>query len=59
MTNTYLPLREQCCDNCRYHLGGACHRHPPSPLLARELLGWPEVDMADWCGEWAGYEEHQ
>ena len=56
----YPPMNEQRCSSCRYYRPDVdfaperwyCHRHPPQ--LGPRGGQWPEVDAADWCGEWCG-----
>lgn len=54
-------MKEQTCGNCyfvrrkvwvdsgeKYY----CHRHPPEREFAHATCPWPQVDPADWCGEY-------
>jgi hypothetical protein len=67
MKSPFPPLSQQYCGACRYRVEGQCRRHSPPPLLVREaevteslsgsaplrfLAVWPDVDVADWCGDW-------
>ena len=47
------------CEFCEYFVesspgGGECHRHPPSHEyddVGDLYVNYPEVRLADWCGE--------
>jgi hypothetical protein len=46
------------CEGCRFYVGGGCHRRPPLPLAhvgdvpaSSMKIAWPQMDPADWCGE--------
>jgi hypothetical protein len=59
MTNHgYPPKGQQFCANCFYGADGPprCLRYAPRPSANTNLWGWPEINGADWCGEWAPQE---
>ena len=40
------------CDNCRFHVNAACHRHAPV-IVDGGLIGqWPITFDNEWCGDW-------
>jgi len=50
-----MPLEEQQCKNCRYHLQSSneCRRNAPQPSYEKDRSAfWPVVANDDWCGEW-------
>lgn len=47
----------QSCGNCKYWLGGNCHRNAPTSVRAAwgafVPTYWPPTTESQWCGQWA------
>jgi hypothetical protein len=63
MTNYTLPLRSQCCSNCRYARGFVYEKHEllqccckPPEYSTRFHPRWPTVYHESWCGSWVYVE---
>lgn len=68
--NQESEMKKQRCEMCRFCIKTdvpqsptvkfySCHRHTPSPYLARAVAVWPSVQKDDWCGEFQKSEEEK